>query len=1117
MDCLILPCKTITPSKLLETPSKSKLHSRNSSPKFTSDAYLKRLCKLGRLTEAISALDSCGSTVRHSTLSYLIESCVHSNSLDLCYKIHARVKKWMDQPDPFLDTKLVGMFAKCGSLADAFKVFDEMRERNLYAWSAMIGAFSREKRWGDVVALFYWMMEDGGVVPDDYLLPKILQACGNCRDVETGELIHGMVIKRGVNGDLRVNNSILSVYAKCGWLNSAERFFDGMLASDRVSWNALITGYCQSGNIAEAQRSFELMQEKGLEPDVITWNVLISSYSQLGQCDVAMKLMNDMKISGVRPDVCTWTSMILGFAQNNRRFEALFLFREMLLAGVEPNGITLMSSISACSLQKDIKKGKEVHLVAIKLGYGDDVLVGNSLVDMYSKCGKLDAARQVFDMISEKDVYTWNSMIAGYCQAGYCGVAHDLFKQMQESNVFPNAVTWNVMITGYIQNGDEDQAMDLFHMMETNGGVRRDTASWNALIAGYLHHGQKDKAMRIFRKMQFSGVKPNPITILSILPACANLIALRKLKEIHCCVIRSNLESDVSVANSIIDTYAKCGNIKYSKSIFDAMPSMDIITWNTLATGYVLHGCASEAIELFERMRKLGYNPNRSTFASIISAYGLAKKVDEGTRIFSLMTEEYQILPCLDHYIAMVNLYGRSGKLDEAFNFINSLHIEHSVSIWSAVLTACRRQGNVKLTILAGERLLELEPDNASTRRLVSQLYDLRGESRQSWKIKRPGTRKVLTGPIGCSWIEGKNTVHGFVSGDFSRLDGKCVRSWIASIEMNTKESKHNDKLSIQEEENRETTGIHSEMLALAYAVIKPRQPPQTIRMVKNLRMCDHCHRESVLVVTIEKSIVYLGRLHDFDEILGSDETINNISGKLNRGMEYKAWRIQDSISGHRDILDCLQRDPANYGVRLMTASQHTKWNRIARYSQRWLTYPVLVLDFLSTIARQTVWRRFACADNMPQGRFICSNARARDIYNSVTRYIQRVMTHSTFGLFNNSNVHIEPLEREILLGGLITPIALLFHIRLERMGLVEGPIEVIAVSTIYEMNNWMMDTSVHIATHQQGRAEGMDDEEEEQQQAEIQLEPHMNQDEMQHERSPMRWIYYAETSPTSK
>ncbi|KAL0314607.1 UNVERIFIED_CONTAM: Pentatricopeptide repeat-containing protein [Sesamum angustifolium] len=829
MESLILPCKTLIPSKIPEKPAKFNSLSANNPPKLTHDAYLKRLCKLGPLSDAISSLDSCGSTVRHSTLSRLIESCIDSNSLDLCYKLHASVKKLIKEPDPFIETKLESVCMV------------------RYNW----GLFE-EKRWGDVVELFYWMMADGDVVPDDFLFPKILQACGNSGDVETGRLIHGIVIKSGKTSELRVNNSILAVYAKCGWLSSARRFFEGMEVNDRVSWNAIITGYCQAGKINEAQRLFELMCEEGPQPDAITWNVLISSCNQLGKCDVAMKLMNEMESSGVKPDVFTWSSMILGFAQNNRRLEALKLFREMLLAGVEPNSVTLMSAISASSSMKDIRKGKEVHLIAIKMGCGQDVLVGNSLVDMYSKCGKLEAARKVFDMIPQKDVYTWNSLIGGYCQAGYCGIAHDLFKQMQESDVLPNVITWNVMITGYIQNGDEDQAMDLFHRMEKNGGVKRDTASWNALIAGYLHHGEKNKALGIFRQMQSFGVKPNAVTILSILPACANLVAFKKLKEIHCCVLRSNLESELSVANSLIDTYAKSGNLKYSKAIFDGLPSLDIVTWNTMTSGYVLHGCFNDAIDLFERMRKQDYRPNRSTFVSIITAYGLARMVDKGREIFTKMTEDYLILPCLDHYIAMVDLYGRSGNLDEAFDFISDMAVEPDVPVWFAFLTACCRHGNVKLAIHAGEKLLELEPENAFIRRLVSQLYDVRGTSKDSSKIRRPGIRKDPTESPGWSWIEDKNIVHSFFTVDRHQLDVKALHSWIESIELKMKESKyHGNMLSIQEEEKEETAGVHSEKLALAYAVIKLPHSLQPIRIVKNLRMCDHCHREPVHVVTI--------------------------------------------------------------------------------------------------------------------------------------------------------------------------------------------------------------------------------------------------------------------------
>ncbi|GFP95292.1 pentatricopeptide repeat-containing protein at1g19720 [Phtheirospermum japonicum] len=861
MDTTILPCKTIIPSKISENPAKKPTtFFRNTPRKLADDAHLKRLCKLGRLSEAISSLDSFGSTVRRSTLSHLIESCIGSNSLGLCHELHARIKNLIKQPDPFLRTKLLGMFAKCGSLTDAFDVFDEMPERNLYTWSAMIGACSRERMWGDVVELFRWMMEDGDVVPDNFLLPKILQACGNNGDLETGRLIHGLAIKRGMSDELHVHNSIIAVYAKCGWLSSAKRFFEGMAVKDRVSWNAIITGFCQAGKINEARELFESMQNEGHEPDVVTWNLLIKSCNQFGKCDVAMALMNEMESFNIKPDVYTWTSMISGFARNNRKSEALKMFRDMIVAGVKPNGVTIMSGLSACSLSmKDIRKGKEIHLAAIKLGYDADLLVGNSLIDMYSKSGKLESARKVFDQMPARDMYTWNSMIDGYCQAGYCGIAHDLFNQMRKTGVLPNVVTWNVMITGYIQKGDEDQAMDIFHEMEKSGAVKRDTTSWNALIAGYLNLGEKDKSLRIFRKMQSFNVKPNYVTILSILPACANLIALKKLKEIHCCVIRGNLESEVSVANSLIDTYAKSGNIKYSESIFYQMPSIDIITWNTMITGYVLHGYANEAIELFERMRKLDYRPNRSTFASVISAYGLAKRVDEGKQVFASMADEFQVSPCLDHYVAMVNLYGRSGKIDEAFDFISGMAIiEPDVSIMYALLIACLRFERVKLAVRVSEKLLELEPDNGFVRKLVLRLYDLRGVSKDNLKIKRPGVKTSEF--VECSWIEDKNVVHTFVSGN----RGKYMNSWIENVELNMKGSVYDDVFRVLDEESGD---IHSEKLALGFALVKLREF-RTVRIVKNVRMCEQCHKFAKMVSKMHTCEIYVSDskcLHRFE------------------------------------------------------------------------------------------------------------------------------------------------------------------------------------------------------------------------------------------------------------
>ncbi|KAJ8772729.1 hypothetical protein K2173_027906 [Erythroxylum novogranatense] len=597
-----------------------------------TDSYVNYLCKTGRLSEAVAALDSLaqhGSEVRPDTFLNLVQSCIDSNSLILGRKVHSRIGL-VKHKSPFLGTKLVSMYAKCGNLEDARKVFSEMGERNLFTWSAMIGACSRERRYREVIELFYMMMSmEDSCLPDAFLLPKILQACGNCGDLKTGKLIHLLVVKCGMGDIPRVSNSILAVYAKCGKLDVAERYFERMEQKDTAAWNAMMSGYCQIGDVEKAHRLFDAMCEEGTDPGLVSWNLLISGYNQIGRCDVAMELKKKMESNGIALDVVAWTSMISGFGQNNRTNQALDLFREMILTGVEPNGVTIASVVSACASLKSLNAGMEIHSLAVKLGNIHDVLVGNSLIDLYSKCGDLEAARQVYDLMAEKDVFSWNSMIGGYCQAGYCGKAYLLFTQLQNSNIQPNVITWNTMIWGYLQNGDEDQAMDLFQKMEKEGNIKRDTASWNSLIAGHIHIGQKDLALSIFRQMQSAGIRPNPVTILSVLPACASLIALNQVKEIHGCALRRNLVSALPVVNSLIDTYTKSGNIAYSRRLFDRIISKDVITFNSMIAGYILYACPDAALDIFDQMRISGIKPSRTTFASIILAQSLSSEKGE--------------------------------------------------------------------------------------------------------------------------------------------------------------------------------------------------------------------------------------------------------------------------------------------------------------------------------------------------------------------------------------------------------------------------------------------------------------------------------------------------------
>lgn len=330
----MIPCKSTPlipiPSDFSPKPIKATLSLSKTHHPFSSN--LSHLLKIGSFGEAITALDSIaqnGCKLRVDSFTHLLDCCIEMHSVQFGRELHARMYL-VDEVNPFVETKLIGMYAKCGCLDEARKVFDEMSERNLFTWSAMIGAYSREQRWREVLGLFGLMMQEG-MLPDGFLLPKILQACGNCGDYETGRVIHSLVIRCGFSSRSRVSNALLGVYAKCGKLSLARRFFEEMDERDMVSWNSMISGYCHRGENDEAHRLFDMMYEEGVEPGLITWNILVAGYNHSGDCDAAMQLMNKMRDFGVTPDVFTWTSMISGLSQKNKIVEALELFREMLL------------------------------------------------------------------------------------------------------------------------------------------------------------------------------------------------------------------------------------------------------------------------------------------------------------------------------------------------------------------------------------------------------------------------------------------------------------------------------------------------------------------------------------------------------------------------------------------------------------------------------------------------------------------------------------------------------------------------------------------------------------------------------------------------------------------
>ncbi|CAN6470309.1 unnamed protein product [Victoria cruziana] len=833
---------------------------------------LVQLSKQGKLKQAVWVLDSelRGRKIKRSTYISMLQACIDVNSMSEGRKIHAHINSVVGlEPDPYVGTKLVSMYAKCDGLEEARRVFDQMFQRNIFTWSAIIGGYARERLWAPVIELFVRMIQEG-ITTDAFILPKVLQACANLGLPRMGKTIHSMTIRMGFDDLLHVCNSLMAMYWKSGDLSTARRLFDQMPQRDSVSWNTMLSGYCAFSQNEEAMKLFDLMQVDGIKPSPMTWNILIAGFNQAGNCDFAMQLMQRMKSHGCDPDVYTWTAMVSGYSQNNRGNEALNLFIEMLLAGVKPNGLTITSALSVCADMRNLRKGMEMHTFGVKLGCSTNLLVVNALIDAYAKCGKLESARAVFDSALERDVFTWNSMIAGYAQAGFCGMAHDLFCQIESSGIRRNTVTWNIMISGYMKSGDEEQALELFQEMEKRDGVKRNTSSWNAIIAGSVQNGHGDNALQIFRQMLSLSVKPNYVTVLSILPACANLLAAKKVKEIHAYLYNIGLELEASIANSLIDTYSKSGNLSSARMIFDRLLSRDIISWNSMIAGYVLHGQAESAKALFDHMMFVGVTPDNVTYTSMFLTYGLLGMVTAGVELLSNIYEDSPSMPSQEHFAPMVFLFGRSGRIREAMELIEKMQIPPSSSVWKTLFIACRIHGNVRLAVHAMEKWIELEPGNLTNLKILEQLYTLEGRTEEASKLWKSVSNSRVMETLGYSCTEVGNIVYQFFTGD---QPTPCFKTVDAKIDRFAQESKlPRYDLGFRGlriyEEGVDAVGIHSEKLAISFSLIN-NHTFQPIRVVKNLRVCLDCHNYIKLISRVYGQEIFLkdtSCLHHFKD-----------------------------------------------------------------------------------------------------------------------------------------------------------------------------------------------------------------------------------------------------------
>eukprot|EP01018_Ginkgo_biloba_P010381 Gb_31374 [translate_table: standard] len=663
--------------------------------------------------------------------------------------------------------------------------------------------------------------EDLGILPREIRVNSstysfLLQECVNMKALAQGKTIHAHMIKCGFELDTVLRNHLVNTYAKCQSVFDACQVFDNMSERDVVSWTTLIAGYAQNGYGEEALILFCNMCEAGITPNSFTYGSILTACASLGDLEQGKQVHAHVMKYGLDSDTCvgnalctmfakcesmeyalqvfdkmpeknviSWTAMIARYVEIGDGEEAFKFYCLMRLAGVKPNHYTFTSVLSACGCLAVMEKGKQVHAHAVKTGFESVVSVENSLIDMYAKCGSIEHARQVFDRMHKRNLVSWNGMIAGYTQARY---------SYKDFNFFC--------------------------------------------------HGEE--ALKLLSKMQREGMKLDFFTFASVLTACASLAALEQGKQIHTHVIKTGLESDVSVASALVTMYAKVGSIEGAHTVFSQMTERNVVSWTAMITGYAQHGKAKDALQLFEEMKLAGVKANHITFIGVLFACSHVGLVHEGQRYYNSMIKDHGIMPSMDHYACMVDLFGRAGHLDEAVRIINKMAFEPGALVWRTLLGACRIHGNIDLAKHAAECLLELEPEDDATYVLLSNVYAAAGKWDDVVKVRKMMKDRGVIKEQGRSWIVVKNKVHTFVVRDkshpetekiYAKLDKLIVQLEEAGYVPNTNFVLHD----VEEEQKELFLSYHSEKLAIAFGVINtPHGMP--IRIVKNLRVCGDCH-----------------------------------------------------------------------------------------------------------------------------------------------------------------------------------------------------------------------------------------------------------------------------------
>ncbi|KAJ8452305.1 hypothetical protein Cgig2_006110 [Carnegiea gigantea] len=555
------------------------------------------------------------------------------------------------------------------------------------------------------------------------------------------------------------NTKITSCF-KRGDVHSARKMFDEMPQRNVVTWNCMISGFARNHMTDQARETFDAMPTKNL----VSWTAMLSGYIGCCKVDEARKLFEQMP-NEMKNHVC-WDIMLNGYIKMGRIIEARELFdqsynRNLGLYNRMLNGYVQMGYVDeAYGLFSSMPE--------------HDVATWTSMITCYARAGLMNKAKSILDdMPFEKDAMAWTAIIRGYIQNGAVDEAFKLFVGMPNRDI----VAWNCMIDGFVKHGRLQEAIDLYERMPRRNIIssnsilygfvqegdvisarnflekvmtHKDITSWNTVITGY----QTEEALLLFSQMLRDGLKPDQTTYVTLASICGALALQSWGEVIHLRTKKSGYMNDTLVSSSLISMYSKCGLIKEAVALFGNTEERDIVTWNTIIVAQAYHGSTGKALEHYSAMIQAGCQPSHVTFLALLTACAHWGLVEEGKKYFKSMKSEWNISPLPEHYACMVDLFGRSGMLYEAYELIKQFPADLPSYAWETLLNCCKVHGNFELGEIVSQKILDTNPSNAQTNVLLSNIYAAKGSWDESANVRTGMKQKNMKKEVGCSWVE---------------------------------------------------------------------------------------------------------------------------------------------------------------------------------------------------------------------------------------------------------------------------------------------------------------------------------------------------------------------------